>query len=107
MSAAPTTAFGRSGGTGEAGTASPKAGAPRLSTDDAPAQGSIGIANVGQVSLRELEARLSAYMNAGAPEPVLQGTREEREAALRWVHRRGDSQMRTLVERNLERLRAE
>ncbi len=36
------------------------------------------IAGRGKVTLEELEARFLAYMNAGAPEPVLEGTPEER-----------------------------
>ncbi len=58
----------------------------------------IRLLGVGEVTLEELEARLSAYVNAGAPKPVLQGTREEKAAILRRIAERGDSQMRALVE---------
>jgi hypothetical protein len=58
----------------------------------------IRVAGVGEVSLEELEAMLSAWVNAGAPKPVLEGTREEKTAILRLVGSRGDSQMRALVE---------
>jgi hypothetical protein len=58
----------------------------------------IRLSGVGTVTLEELEARLSAYMNAGAPEPVLEGTPEEREAILGQVAIRGDSQMKALVQ---------
>ncbi len=56
----------------------------------------IRLAGVGTVTLEELEARLSAYMNAGAPKPVLEGTPEERKAILEKVASRGDSQMKSL-----------
>ena len=56
------------------------------------------IRGVGNVTLEELEARFLAYMNAGAPEPVLEGTAEEQNAILELVARRGDSQMRALVD---------
>jgi hypothetical protein len=62
------------------------------------------IRGVGAVTLEELEARLLAYMNAGAPEPVLEGTAEERKAVLELVARRGDSQMRALVDLYLKAL---
>ena len=58
----------------------------------------IRIYGLGGVTIEELEARLSAYMNAGAPEPVIEGTPEEREAILKHVAARGDSQMRALVD---------
>jgi hypothetical protein len=58
----------------------------------------IRVAGIGEVTLRELEAMLSAYMNAGAPRPILQGTPEEVAATLREVGARGDSQMQALVE---------
>jgi hypothetical protein len=67
----------------------------------------ICVAGVGKITLRELEARLSAYMNAGAPEPVLEGTRDERRTILECVARRGDTQMRALVELYLKRLSSE
>ena len=53
---------------------------------------------VGEVTLEELEARLSAYVNAGAPKPILEGTREQQAAVLHRVATRGDAQMRALVE---------
>jgi hypothetical protein len=62
------------------------------------------IAGVGKVTLEELEARFLAYMNAGAPEPVLEGTTEERKAILEQIARRGDSQMRALVGNYLKRI---
>ena len=58
----------------------------------------IRLIGVGEVTLEELEARLSAYVNAGAPKPRLEGTADERAAILRQVAERGDSQMRALVE---------
>ena len=58
----------------------------------------IRLSGIGTVTLEELEARLMAYMNAGAPEPVLEGTPEERKAILRRVAARGDSQMKALVQ---------
>ena len=57
----------------------------------------IRLAGVGSVTLEELKARLSAYMNAGAPKPVLEGAREDRKAILEKVASRGDSQMKALV----------
>jgi hypothetical protein len=42
-------------------------------------------------------------MNAGAPEPVIEGTPEERTAILEIVRRRGDSQMKALVDSYLDR----
>jgi hypothetical protein len=58
----------------------------------------IRLAGVGEVTFEELEAMLSAYMNAGAPKPVLEGSPEEKAAILQRVAARGDSQMRSLVE---------
>jgi hypothetical protein len=58
----------------------------------------IRVIGVGEVTLEELEARLSAYVNAGAPKPILEGTREEKAEVLRRVATRGDAQMRALVE---------
>jgi hypothetical protein len=58
----------------------------------------IRVIGVGEVTLEELEARLSAYVNAGAPKPILEGTREEKAEVLRRVATRGDEQMRALVE---------
>lgn len=63
----------------------------------------IRLSGVGVVTLEELEARLSAYMSAGAPEPMLEGTVEERMAILRQVAIRGDSQMKALVQHYLGR----
>jgi hypothetical protein len=57
----------------------------------------IRLAGVGNVTLEELEARLSAYMNAGAPKPVLEGAPEDRKEILEKVASRGDSQMKALV----------
>jgi hypothetical protein len=62
------------------------------------------LSGVGKVTLEELEARFSAYMNAGAPEPVLKGTPEERKAILRHIAGRGDSQMRALMDNYLKHL---
>lgn len=62
------------------------------------------LSGVGKVTLEELEARFSAYMNAGAPEPVLEGTPEERKAILRRIASRGDSQMRALMDNYLKHL---
>jgi hypothetical protein len=67
----------------------------------------IRIVGRGQVSLEELEARLSAYMNAGAPKPVLEGTPAENRAILIEVARRGDSQMRALVDLYLKQVAGE
>ena len=60
------------------------------------------ISGVGMVTVEELEARFAAYMNAGAPEPVLQGTPEEKKAILELIEARGDSQMRALIRNYLE-----
>ncbi len=62
------------------------------------------IRGAGNVTLEELEARFLAYMNAGAPELVLEGTAEERKAVLELIARRGDSQMRTLVDYYLKNM---
>ena len=61
------------------------------------------LAEFGKVTLEELEARYLAYMNAGAPEPMLQGTVEEKKRIWELIANRGDSQMRTLVESYLKR----
>lgn len=53
----------------------------------------------GIVSLEELEARFTAYLNAGAPEPVLEGSPEEKKAIFQQVAQRGDSQLRSLMNR--------
>jgi hypothetical protein len=63
----------------------------------------IRLAGRGRVSLEELEARFAAYMNAGAPEPVLEGSPEEKRSILREVRGRGDGQMRALVDLYLKR----
>ena len=63
----------------------------------------IAISGVGKVTIEELEARLCAYVNAGAPEPVIEGISEERRAILECVGRRGDSQMKALIDRYLDR----
>jgi hypothetical protein len=67
------------------------------------AQVEIRIAGRGNLSLEELEARFAAYMNAGAPEPILEGSPEERKSILGEVARRGDSQMRSLMDLYLNR----
>jgi hypothetical protein len=58
----------------------------------------IRLLGVGAVTLEELEAMLLAYLNAGAPKPVLDGTPEEKAAILRHIASRGDAQMRALVD---------
>jgi hypothetical protein len=58
----------------------------------------IRLVGVGAVTLEELEAMLLAYLNAGAPKPVLDGTPGEKAAILRHIASRGDSQMRALVD---------
>jgi hypothetical protein len=58
----------------------------------------IRVVGVGEVTLEELEAMLLAYMNAGAPKPILEGTPEEKAAILQHVASRGDAQMRALVD---------
>jgi hypothetical protein len=60
--------------------------------------GRIRLVGIGDVSFEELEAMLLAYLNAGAPKPVLEGTPDERRAILNKVASRGDSQMRALVD---------
>jgi hypothetical protein len=64
----------------------------------------IYVTGVGKVTLQELEARFSAYMNAGAPEPLLEGTSEEQKAVLKCIANRGDSQMRALIGNYLKHL---
>ena len=64
----------------------------------------IRLSGIGKVTLEELEARLCAYMNAGAPEPILEGTADERKAVLERVASRGDSQMRSLMAHYLKNL---
>jgi hypothetical protein len=63
----------------------------------------IVVAGRGQITLEELEARFRAYLNAGAPEPVLEGSLEERKTIWALVASRGDSQMRALMDRYLKR----
>lgn len=43
-----------------------------------------------------------AYMNAGAPKPVVEGTPEERRAVFEEIKARGDSQMQALMSGYLE-----
>jgi hypothetical protein len=57
----------------------------------------IRLVGVGLVSIEELEARLAAYVNAGAPKPVLDGSPQEQREILEVVAARGDSQMKVLV----------
>jgi len=57
----------------------------------------IRVRGIGEVSFEELEAMLSAYINAGAPKPELEGTSEQVAATLQRVAARGDSQMKALV----------
>lgn len=64
----------------------------------------IRLIGIGEVALEELEAMLLAYMNAGAPKPVLEGTPEEQIEILSRVASRGDSQMRALVDSYLREL---
>jgi hypothetical protein len=66
----------------------------------------IRLVGVGEVTLEELEAMLFAYVNAGAPKPVLEGTAEQQTEILQRVASRGDAQMRALVDSYLEELRA-
>jgi hypothetical protein len=67
----------------------------------------VRLAGRGGVSLEELEARFVAYMNAGAPEPVLEGSPEEKKSIFREIARRGDSQMKALMDQYLNRTDAE
>lgn len=68
--------------------------------------GAYRLRGIGLVSLQELEARFSAYMNAGAPEPVLEGSLDEQRAVLKEIARRGDSQMKALMSLYLSRTRS-
>ena len=61
----------------------------------------IRIVGVGTISLEELEARFAAYLNAGAPEPVLEGALHEKRGVLERIAERGDRQMKALVARYL------
>jgi len=65
--------------------------------------GEYRLQGVGLVSIQELEARFTAYMNAGAPEPVLEGSLDEQQAVLKEIASRGDSQMRSLMSLYLSR----
>jgi hypothetical protein len=56
------------------------------------------ITGAGRVTLEELEARFTAFINAGAPEPRLEGTPEEKKAILELIASRGDSQMRSVMQ---------
>ena len=58
----------------------------------------IRLVGVGEVTLDEFEAMLFAYVNAGAPKPVLDASREEKIAILQRVASRGDTQIKALVE---------
>jgi len=58
----------------------------------------IRVAGIGEVSLEEFEAMISAWINAGAPKPVLEGSREEQAAILRHGASRGDAQMQSVVQ---------
>jgi len=64
----------------------------------------IRLAGIGPVSIEELDARLSAYLNAGAPEPVLEGTPAERREIFELMLARGDAQMKSLVNHYLKKL---
>jgi hypothetical protein len=64
----------------------------------------IRISGIGNIKLAELEAHLSAYLNAGAPEPVLEGTPEQRRAIWQLVASRGDRQMKALAAYYLEKI---
>jgi hypothetical protein len=57
----------------------------------------IRVVGVGLVSIEELEARLAAYVNAGAPKPILEGSPQEQREILEAVATRGDSQIKALV----------
>ena len=65
--------------------------------------GEYRLRGVGLVSIQELEARFSAYMNAGAPEPVLEGSLDEQRPVLKELASRGDSQMQSLMSLYLSR----
>ena len=58
----------------------------------------IRVAGVGDVTLEELRAMMIAYVNAGAPKPVLEGSRQEKQTILREIAATGDSQMKSLVD---------
>jgi hypothetical protein len=64
----------------------------------------IRILGRGNIGLAEFEARLSAYLNAGAPEPVLEGTPERRRAIWQLVASRGDRQMKALAAQYLAQI---
>jgi hypothetical protein len=67
----------------------------------------IRLVDVGEVTLQEFEAMLLAYMNAGAPKPVLEGSADEKTKILRHVASRGDSQMRALVDSYLSEMHSD
>jgi hypothetical protein len=62
----------------------------------------IHVAGWGEVTTEQLEAMFRAYLNAGAPKPKLEGTPEEKRAALEQIRARGDSQMQSLMSSFLE-----
>ena len=62
----------------------------------------IRLVGVGPVSLEELEACYSAYLNAGAPKPVLEGSPQQQREILEHVGSRGDSPMKSLVTQLLD-----
>ena len=57
----------------------------------------IRIAGIGDITLEELEARFAAYLNAGAPEPRLEGEPRDKREILELVASRGDAQMKALM----------
>jgi hypothetical protein len=58
----------------------------------------ITVTGIGQVTIEELEAMLFAWVNSGAPKPVLEASREDKVAILRRIADRGDSQMRAVID---------
>jgi hypothetical protein len=62
----------------------------------------IRVAGWGEVSIEQLEALFAAYLNAGRPKPKLDGTPEEKRAALEQIRARGDSQMKSLMSSYLD-----
>ena len=64
----------------------------------------INVLGIGAVTLEEFEAMLYAWLNAGAPKPVLGGEREEKTAILNLVVARGDSQIRAVAKSYLGEL---
>jgi len=67
----------------------------------------IRVAGVGTVTVEELEARLTAYLNGGAPKPVLEGTPAEQKEILEHIAARGDTQMKAFVNNYLAYLQRE